>query len=111
VTFTRFLSENLHKFRSIGEKVAHGVRSAGNKVGGWLLSAAAPVAAFNSALGAGLATAGAVATGTAGIAGGVEGALSTRRVGASAVKGRADAVRAAYGLMRGQLRSQIDRGG
>jgi hypothetical protein len=111
MTFARFLGEKLHKFRSIGEKVAHGVRSVGNKVGGWLLSAAAPVAVFNPALGAGLASAGAVATGIAGIAGGVEGALTTGRVDAAAVKGHADAVRAAYGQMRGQLRSQIERGG
>jgi hypothetical protein len=62
---------------------------------------------LNPAHGAGLASAGAVATG---IAGGVEGALMTGKVDASAVKGHADAVRAAYGQMRGQLRSQIERG-
>jgi hypothetical protein len=72
--------------------VAHGVRSVGNKVGGWLLGAAAPVAAFNPALGACVASAGALATGIAGIAGGVEGVLTTRRVDASAVKGHADVV-------------------
>jgi hypothetical protein len=111
VTFARFLREKLQKFCSIGEKVAHGVRAVGNMVGGWLLSAAAPVAAFSPALGAGLASAGAVATGIAGKAGGVEDALTTGRVDASAVKGHVDAVRAAYGRMRGQLRSQAERGG
>jgi hypothetical protein len=69
----------------------------GDKVRGWLLSAAAPVAASSFALGAGLASAGAVATVIAGIACGVEGALTTGRMDASAVKGQADAVRAAYG--------------
>jgi hypothetical protein len=73
------MGEKLHKFRSMGEKVAHNVRAVINKVGGRLLSAAAPVAAFNPSLGAGLASAGAIATGTAGIACGVEGALTTGR--------------------------------
>jgi hypothetical protein len=48
----RFIGEKLHNLRNIGQKVAHGVRVAGNKLGGWMLSAAAPVAAFNPALGA-----------------------------------------------------------
>jgi hypothetical protein len=111
MTLARFLGEKLHKFRSIGEKVAHGVRNVGKEVGGWMLSAAAPVAAFNPALGAGIASAGAVATGIAGIARGVEGALTTGQVDASAVKGHAEAVQVAYGQMRGQLRSQIEKGG
>jgi hypothetical protein len=75
---------------------------------GWLPGAAAHFAVFNPALGAGIASTGAVATG---IHGGVEGALTTGRVDASAVKGHADAVRLTYGQMRGKLLSKIGRGG
>jgi hypothetical protein len=67
----RFIGEKLHNLRTIGLKVAHGVRVAGNKLGGWMLSAAA----FDPALGAGIASAGAIARGIGKIAGGVEGVL------------------------------------
>jgi hypothetical protein len=61
------VGEKLNKIRSVGEKVAHGVRSVGNEVGASLLSAAAPVAAFHSAVGGGHVSAGAFATGIGGI--------------------------------------------
>ena len=60
-----YLGEKLHQLRTVGQKVAHGVRVAGTKLGGWMLNAAAPVAAFNPALGAGLASAGQLPPGSA----------------------------------------------
>ena len=105
----RFIGEKLHKLRSIGQKVAHGVHSVGNKLGGWMLSAAAPVAAFNPVLGAGLASAGAIATGIGGLAGGVEGALDTGKVNLDNMKGHVGAIRTAYGQMR-RPGSKLERG-
>ena len=103
-----YLGEKLHQLRTVGQKVAHGVRVAGTKLGGWMLNAAAPVAAFNPALGAGLASVGAIATGVGGIAGGVESALTSGKVDAGSLKGHAAAVRSAYGKMRAG--SQLERG-
>ena len=103
------LGEKLHSLRNIGQKVAHGVRVVGNKLGGWMLSAAAPVAAFNPVLGAGIASAGAIARGIGGIAGGVEGVLDGKAPDLNSMKGHAAAVRSAYGQMRGP-RSNLERG-
>jgi hypothetical protein len=97
----RLIGGKLHNLRTIGQKVAHEVRVAGNKLGGWMLSAAAPVAAFNLALGAGIASAGAIARGIGGIAGGVEGALDGKGADLKSMKGHAADVRSAYGQMRG----------
>jgi hypothetical protein len=96
-----FIGEKFHNLRTIGEKVAHGVRVAGNKLGGWMLSAAAPVAAFNPVLGVGIASAGAIARGVGGIACGVEGILDGKGAYLNSMKGHAAAARTAYSQMRG----------
>ena len=75
-----------------------------------MLSAAAPVAAFNPVLGAGIASAGAIARGIGGIAGGVEGVLDGNGADIGSMKGHAAAVRSAYGRMRGPG-SLLERGG
>jgi hypothetical protein len=105
----RLIGEKLHNLRTIGQKAAHGVRVAGTKLGGWMLSAAAPVAAFNPALGAGIASAGATARGIGGIAWGVEGVLKNGTADLGSMKGHAAAVRSAYGRMGG-LGSRLERG-
>jgi hypothetical protein len=76
----RFIGEKLHNLRSLGQKVAHGVHVVDSKLGGWMLSAAAPVAAFNPVLGAGMAPASVIASGIGGLAGGLEGVLNTGTV-------------------------------
>jgi hypothetical protein len=65
-----------------------------------MLSAAVPVAAFNHVLGAGIVSAGAIASGIGGLAGGVEGALNTWTVSLDGMKGHVEAARSAYGQMR-----------
>jgi hypothetical protein len=61
-----FISEKLPNLRTIGQKVVDGVRVARNKLSGWMFSATTPVAAFKPALGAGIASAFAIALGLAG---------------------------------------------
>jgi hypothetical protein len=74
--------------------VAHGVHVVGSKIGGWMLSAAAPVAAFYPVLGAGIAFACAIASKIGGLTGGVEGALNTGTVNLDSMKGHVGAIRA-----------------
>jgi hypothetical protein len=93
----RFIGEKLHNLRSLGQKVAHGVHVVYSKLKGWILSAAAPAAAFNPALGAGIAFAIAIASGIGGFAGGVEGALSTGTFNHDSIKGHAGPIRSACG--------------
>jgi hypothetical protein len=104
-----FIGEKLHNLRTIGQKVAQIVRVVGNKLGGWMLSAAAPDAAFNPVLGAGISSAGAIARGIGGIAGGVEGVLDGKAPDLNSMKGHAAAVRSAYGQMKGSG-SRLERG-
>jgi hypothetical protein len=106
----RYIGQKLHSLRNIGQKVAHGVRVDGNKLGGWMLTAAAPVAAFNPVLGAGIASAGGISRGIGGIAGGVEGVLDGKGTDLGSMKGHAATVRSAYGQMRGPG-SMLERGG
>jgi hypothetical protein len=96
----RFIGEKLHNLRGLGQKVAHGVHIVGSKLGGWMLSAAAPVAAFNLVLRAGLASAGAIASGIGGVGSGVEGALNTETLNIDNMKGHVKAIRSAYGQIR-----------
>jgi hypothetical protein len=98
--FGRFIGEKLHNLRSLVRKVAHGVHGVGSKLGGWILSAAAPVAAFNHVLGAGMAFATAIASGIGGLAAGGEGALNTGTVNLDSTKGHVGAMRSAYGQIR-----------
>jgi hypothetical protein len=108
--FGRFIGEKLRSLRSLGQKVAHGVHVVGIiKLGGWMLSAAAPVAAFNPVLGAGIASAGAIAGGIGGLSGGVEGALNTGTVNLDNMKGHVGAIRSAYKQMQ-RPGSKLERG-
>jgi hypothetical protein len=105
----RFIREKLHSLRSLGQKVAHGVHVVGSKLGGWMLSAAPPVAAFNHVLGAGIASAGAIASGIGGLAGCVDGALNTGTFDLDSMKGDVGAIRSAYRQMR-RPGSKLERG-
>jgi hypothetical protein len=105
----RFTGEKLRNLRRLGQKVAHGVHVVGSKPGGWMLSAAAPVPAFNPVLGAGIASACAIASGIGGLAGGVEGALNTGTINLDIMKGHVGAIRSAYGQVR-RPGSRLERG-
>jgi hypothetical protein len=105
----RFIGEKLHNLRNLGQKMAHGVNVVGSKLGGWMLSAAAPVAAFNHVLCAGIASLGAIASGIGGLAGGAEGALNTETFNLDNMKGHVGAIRSAYGQMR-HPGSKLERG-
>jgi hypothetical protein len=74
-----------------------------------MLSAAAPIAAFNRVLGAGIPFAGAIASGISGFAGGVEGALNTGAHNINSMKKHVGAIRTAYGEVR-RPGSKLSRG-
>jgi hypothetical protein len=95
----RFVGEKLNDLRSLGQQVADGVHFVGSKLGGWMIYAAAPVAAFNL-LGAGIAFASAIASGIGGLAGGVEGAMNTGAANLDNIKRHLGAIRTAYGQIR-----------
>eukprot|EP00873_Tetraselmis_striata_P022524 jgi/Tetstr1/442788/TSEL_030872.t1 len=108
---------NFSKFgrslRTFGQKLSHGVRAVGNKVGDFLLGAS-PVLAAIPGIGpeaaALSASIGGAAKGVGAIAGAAEGALSGKGVDVGAVRGGAGAVRDAYRRARGRG-SAIERGG
>lgn len=84
------LGQNL---RFIGEKLAKGASWIGSKVGGALMKAAPVVAAFNPAMGAGVAAAGGVAKGV-----GALGDMGLKALGGGGVDG--GAIRSTFGQIK-----------
>jgi hypothetical protein len=105
----RFIGEMLHNLRRLGTKLTHGVHVVDRKLGGWMLSAATPAAAFSRVLGDGIASACPIGSGIGGKAGGVEEALNTGAVNLGSMKGHVGAIRTAYGQIQ-RPGSNLERG-
>lgn len=102
--------------RFIGDKAASGAQWLGNKVGTALTAAAPVAAAFNPTLGAGVASAAAVAHGVGALGGLARGALATGNYDpgqlkgvVGAIQGNAAAVKGAYNTGARALRSALEK--